>query len=119
MNRLFGRVDKGWGHEFIWATNDLYCGKLLNFDTGGSCSMHFHAKKDETWHVLSGKFLVTYIDTNDSSHHEVELNTGDIWHNRPLLPHQLHCLAAGVIVEVSTADDVTDNHRIAPGDSQR
>jgi hypothetical protein len=35
-----------------------------------------------------------------------------------LLPHQLVCLEAGVVLEVSTADSVEDNHRVAPGDSQ-
>ena len=25
--RLEGKVDKGWGYEIIWATNDKYCGK--------------------------------------------------------------------------------------------
>ena len=30
--RLEGFVEKGWGHELIWATNDKYCGKLLKFN---------------------------------------------------------------------------------------
>mgnify|MGYP000147383882 CR=1 FL=1 len=34
MTRLNGLVNKGWGSETIFATNDLYCGKLLNFNTG-------------------------------------------------------------------------------------
>ena len=32
MTQLSGFVEKGWGSEFIWATNDKYCGKLLNFN---------------------------------------------------------------------------------------
>ena len=24
--RLEGKVDKGWGYEIIWATNEKYCG---------------------------------------------------------------------------------------------
>ena len=31
-NRLSGTVEKGWGVELIWATNDLYCGKLMVFN---------------------------------------------------------------------------------------
>ena len=31
MERLEGKVDKGWGFELIWATNDLYCGKMMVF----------------------------------------------------------------------------------------
>ena len=47
--RLEGFVQKGWGHELIWATNDKYCGKLLKFNKGARFSMHFHAEKEETW----------------------------------------------------------------------
>ncbi len=118
MTKLIGKVEKGWGHEEIWASNDRYCGKMLHFDAGGKFSMHFHAEKDETWYVLSGQFTVKYIDTTDASVHYAELNPGDTWHNPPLLPHQLICEQAGVIVEVSTADSVEDNYRVAPGDSQ-
>ena len=63
MTRHEGEVEKGWGSETIFATNDLYCGKLLNFKQGAKFSMHMHKVKDETWHVLSGKFVVKIIDT--------------------------------------------------------
>ena len=117
--RLTGLVEKGWGSELIWATNDKYCGKLMNFNTGARFSMHFHAEKDETWYVLYGKFTVNYIDTNDATVHVVELNSGDTWHNKPLLPHQLVCIEAGTIIEVSTPDSVEDNYRVGKGDSQK
>ena len=26
--RHSGKVEKGWGYEIIWATNDLYGGKI-------------------------------------------------------------------------------------------
>jgi mannose-6-phosphate isomerase-like protein (cupin superfamily) len=117
--RLMGNVSKGWGSEEIWATNDLYCGKLMHFNTGAKFSMHFHCEKDESWYVLSGKFTVRYIDTADASVHEAELNAGDTGHNAPLLPHQLICVEAGTVIEVSTPDSVEDNYRVAPGDSQQ
>jgi mannose-6-phosphate isomerase-like protein (cupin superfamily) len=117
--RQFGKIEKGWGHELIWASNDKYCGKFMTFKTGAKFSMHFHSVKDETWFVLSGKFIVKYIDTNDASMHERELNPNDVWHNLPLQPHQLICLEEGTIVEVSTADSVEDNYRVFPGDSQQ
>lgn len=116
--RLSGYVKKGWGSEDIWVSNDNYCGKFLNFTTGGKFSMHFHAKKEETWYVMSGKFTVDYIDTTDASLHTVELSAGSVWHNPPLLPHRLTCIEQGCIVEVSTPDSVEDNYRIAKGDSQ-
>ena len=117
--RLEGFVPKGWGFENIWATNDRYCGKLLKFNTGAKFSMHFHAEKEETWYVLSGRFVVRWIDTVDASIHEQDLEEGAVWHNKPLLPHQLVCLEEGVIIEVSTPDSVEDNYRVGKGDSQR
>ncbi len=47
--RHSGKVDKGWGNELIWATNDLYCGKIMVFEKAGSkMSMHFHKEKDDS-----------------------------------------------------------------------
>ena len=116
--RLNGFVEKGWGHEFIFATNEKYCGKLLKFNKGAKFSMHFHCEKDESWFVLNGKFLVRYIDTKDATEKVVELQENDVWRNTPLLPHQVICLEEGTIIEVSTPDSVEDNYRIAKGDSQ-
>lgn len=120
MTRLDGYVKKGWGYEFIWATNDKYCGKILHFSKAGSkFSMHFHKDKDETWYVNAGKFKLRFIDTNTAELHEEILEQGDVWRNPPMLPHQLESLEDdSIIVEVSTADSVEDNYRIAAGDSQ-
>lgn len=117
--RLKGLIEKGWGHELIWCSNDSYCGKLMKFNTGSKFSMHFHAEKDETWFILEGKFLVRYIDTGNADIFEKELNQGDTWHNPPLLPHQVVCLEAGIIIEVSTPDSVEDNYRVQKGDNQK
>lgn len=117
--RLEGYVEKGWGHEFIFATNDLYCGKVLKFNKDAKFSMHFHKEKDETWFVLNGQFKVIWIDTVDASEHEVILNPNDVWRNKPLFPHQVICLEEGVIIEVSTPDSVEDNYRVRKGDSQK
>lgn len=117
--RLEGFVEKGWGSELIWATNDKYCGKLLKFNKGARFSMHFHAEKDETWYVLSGKFEVKYIMTKDASERSEILEEGSVWRNEPLEPHQVICIEEGVIIEVSTPDSVEDNFRIGKGDSQK
>lgn len=116
--RLEGVVEKGWGSELIWVTNDKYCGKFLNFKTDAKFSMHFHKEKEETWFVLSGKFLVVWIDTKNATEHVEELNEGDTWHNPPLVPHRVICLEEGTLLEVSTPDSVEDNYRVAKGDSQ-
>jgi mannose-6-phosphate isomerase-like protein (cupin superfamily) len=119
MTKLNGLVPKGWGSEFIFATNDKYCGKFLNFETGAKFSMHFHAVKDETWYVQSGKFIVQYIDTTNAEVKDKYLEVGDTWHNPPLLPHRLICVEEGSIIEVSTPDSVEDNYRVMAGDSQK
>jgi len=119
MTQLEGFVEKGWGHELIWATNDKYCGKLLKFNKGAKFSMHFHREKDETWYVLDGVFDLLTVDTKDATVQKTRLNPGDIWHNPPLLPHQIICVQEGTVIEVSTPDSVEDNYRIAKGDSQK
>jgi mannose-6-phosphate isomerase-like protein (cupin superfamily) len=117
--RLEGFVEKGWGHELIWATNEKYCGKLLKFNKDAKFSMHFHAEKDETWFVLNGKFEVRFINTQNANVGVVTLNAGDVWRNKPLCPHQVICLEEGTIIEVSTPDSVEDNYRVGKGDSQK
>ena len=119
MTRLEGEIEKGWGSETIFATNELYCGKLLNFNTGAKFSMHLHKDKDETWYVLSGKFTVKFIDTKTAEVQTQDLAVGDVWRNLPMEPHQLICIERGTIIEVSTPDSVEDNYRVAPGDSQQ
>ena len=117
--RLNGKVEKGWGSEYIFATNDKYCGKFLHFNKGAKFSMHFHKEKDETWYVLNGKFEVRFIDTNTAEVFSNFLKEDQTWHNKPLLPHQLICIEEGTIIEVSTPDSVEDNYRLFPGDSQK
>jgi mannose-6-phosphate isomerase-like protein (cupin superfamily) len=119
--RLQGKVDKGWGYEIIWASNDKYCGKIMVFERAGAkFSMHFHKEKEETWFVNAGKFKLTWCDTKTATYQEVLLEEGATWHNPPLQPHQLEALVPNsMIFEVSTADSVEDNYRIIPGDSQR
>ena len=118
--QLKGRVNKAWGHELIFESNDLYCGKLLCFDKpGAKCSMHFHLTKDECWHVIAGTFIVRWIEPSHATLCSKVLETGDTWRNQPGLPHQLEAVQANsVIVEVSTPDSMSDNYRVMPGDSQ-
>jgi len=117
--RHTGKVPKGWGHEEIWVTNDKYCSKFMHFNKGAKFSMHFHREKEETWYVMSGEFLVLWINTDNAEMDRKILRAGDTWHNEPLKPHQLYCEKEGTILEVSTPDSVEDNYRVMPGDSQK
>lgn len=118
--RLTGKVDKGWGYEIIWATNDLYAGKILVFERkGAKMSMHYHKEKDETWFINAGSFKLIYCDTKTATYAEKILKEGEVWRNPPMLPHQLIALEDNsMLFEVSTPDSVEDNYRIIPGDSQ-
>ncbi len=109
---------KGWGREVIFADNELYAGKLLEFGKGNKFSMHFHKTKDETWYVMEGEFLLSWICFDDATQHSRTLKKGEVLRLQPLYPHQLECLSEGKIIEVSTPDNPEDNYRIAPGDSQ-
>ena len=112
-------VEKCWGREEIWADEPEYCGKNMVFEAGKRFSMHFHRTKDETWLVQSGEFNLIWINTKTATQHLQRLRPGDTWRNAPLVPHQLVCVEAGTVVEVSTHDDPEDNYRVKPGDSQR
>lgn len=113
-------VEKGWGHENIFVSNDDYCGKLLVFEKDKEFSMHFHVDKKETWYVLEGFFQLSIIDTKNATVVTRNLNVGDVWTNERLLPHRLRCVGGkGTIIEVSTKDTVEDNYRVFPGDSQK
>ena len=117
--RLEGKVEKGWGYENIFVTNDEYCGKILHFTGGSKSSMHYHLNKKETWHCLSGSFVIKLINTNDASLKEKLFTPGDTWTNHRGVPHQVECLEEGDILEVSTPDDSVDNYRVLRGDSQK
>lgn len=117
--RHSGLVEKGWGSELIWVTNEKYCSKFLNFEKGAKFSMHFHREKTETWYVLSGKFEIETIDTKNAQTRSKILAEGGIHHNDPLVPHRIICLEKGTIIEVSTPDSIEDNYRVMPGDSQK
>lgn len=113
------KVEKGWGHELIFANEPLYCGKILHFENGGTTSMHFHDKKVETFYVLSGKFYITTINTHDATSNTIHLIPGDKMDIPRLFPHQIKSVEEGDIIEVSTHDDANDSYRIVEGSSQR
>lgn len=111
-------VPKGWGCEIVFVNNDKYCGKILRFNAGAKFSMHYHLIKKETWYVASGKFVFKYINTHTADIHELELNVGDTVTNEVGAPHQIICIDAGDIFEVSTTHYDSDSYRVMKGDSQ-
>ena len=106
---------KGWGYE-LWIHNcPEYCGKLLFFDKGKKCSLHFHKKKLETFYLQSGKMLLTYGNSlNDMQ--ERLLTPGDSFEIPRGLIHQMFALEDSELFEFSTQHFDEDSHRIEKGD---
>jgi mannose-6-phosphate isomerase-like protein (cupin superfamily) len=107
-----GIVEKRWGGEYVFADNELYCGKVVYIHKGGEFSMHFHKAKDKTWLLVEGSCEVRYIDTQDGSNHTALLSEGDIWRSFPLEPHQLIALEDSVLFEVGTPEKTQDHYII-------
>ena len=112
-------VPKGWGEELIIENNDMYCGKVLVFNSGCKFSMHYHMIKDETWYVEEGEFIYRWLDTETAELHETILRKDDVVRQRPGQPHQLEAITDGRIFEVSTHHENSDSYRIIKGDTQQ
>lgn len=116
-----GRVHpKGWGYELWIENNKNYCGKLLVFNPGKSCSMHFHAVKEETMYLQSGHLQILLIDPQTGKQYTEELNPGD----SIFIPrNQMHQILApptntgpSELFEFSTTHDDKDSYRVWKGD---
>lgn len=116
-----GKIDKGWGYEIVWASNDKYCGKLLVFErTGAKTSLVFHKNKSKSWFVNAGKVKVSYIDVGTGELKEAILVEGQTADFAELSPHQVEALEPDtVIFEVGTPDMIEDRFRLFPGDTQK
>lgn len=109
---------KGWGFEYWIVNNDLYCGKMLYFNSGSKCSWHYHKIKDETFFVQSGIFLI-YTSWEDDLYSAVGriLRPGDSLHIPPGLRHQIRAINEDAILyEFSTQHIEEDSYRIIKGD---
>jgi|TARA_R110000772_G_scaffold46106_4_gene105350 quercetin dioxygenase-like cupin family protein len=110
---------KGWGKEVWIANNELYCGKILEFNKGAEFSMHYHIKKEETWAVTKGKLLLKYYDLTNAEEKRMTLEVGDTVHLKPCIPHKLIAIEESSVFEVSTQHFEEDSYRVRKGDSQK
>jgi mannose-6-phosphate isomerase-like protein (cupin superfamily) len=101
-------VQKPWGHEVIWASNDLYVGKILHIKAGESLSLQYHNIKDETIHVLRGEMIYRVADAVGQPLREVRLTEGESYRNQPGHVHQMEAVTDTDLLEASTPhlDDV-------------
>ncbi len=100
-------VDKPWGGELWFAHTDRYAGKLLHVRAGERLSVQYHAAKDESSLLLSGRLRLRRGPSAESLV-ETELEPGGVWRNEPGQVHSVEALEDSAIVEVSTPelDDV-------------
>jgi len=101
MEGLPREVSKPWGSELWFAHTDRYAGKILRVRAGCRLSVQFHAEKDETSYVLSGRVIVSQGDSAETMSAR-ELGPGDSWRNLPRVVHTLEAVEDAEIIEVST-----------------
>jgi quercetin dioxygenase-like cupin family protein len=102
------RVPKPWGHETIWASNDLYAGKILHITAGHALSKQYHNVKDETVYLLSGE-LKYYAQVEGSDRVEdVGLRPGEAFRVTPGTIHYMEAVTDCDVLEASTPhlDDI-------------
>ena len=125
-------VPKTWGYEKVIVNGDMYCGKILHFVKGHSCSMHYHKKKTETFYISYGEILVHHMfDPNIMRGHLANgedhmfsqcqqhiLKAGDCFHIPPGLVHKMTAQTDAEIIEFSTTDFQDDSYRLIQGQLQ-
>jgi mannose-6-phosphate isomerase len=101
------RVDKPWGYELLYATTELYCGKVIFIRSGEQLSLQFHKVKDETIFVQSGRLELEIGEPGKPVDTEV-VGPGRAFRLRPGTVHRMRALEDATILEVSTPqiDDV-------------
>ncbi|MGO1119045.1 cupin domain-containing protein [Rhodovibrionaceae bacterium A322] len=119
------RVPKGWGYELWIVNSDLYCGKLLHFDAGKRCALHWHENKDETFFVNAGKILVHHCDSPEAYEQLGQeggamkatlVEAGNSYYVPPRKVHLIEALEDADVFEFSTFHEDEDSYFIHPGD---
>jgi len=117
--RLFGNkmlyIDKPWGHEEIWASNEIYTAKRIYIEEGLRTSRHYHEKKIKSFWVIIGSVLIeTGPDHDGDTIRKVILETGDSYHIPAGFVHRV-CATVDEeveLIEVSNTEDPNDIIRL-------
>jgi quercetin dioxygenase-like cupin family protein len=101
-------VPKPWGHETIWAANDLYVGKILHIKAGQALSVQYHNLKDETIYLLRGEMRYRVQLEGSDELCELRLVEGEAFRNMPGTVHCMEAVTDCDVLEASTPhlDDV-------------
>ena len=112
-------IKKGWGYELHIINNDMYCGKILHYNSGSEMSMHYHINKIETWYISKGRVMITGINPDSADLYTIEAKVGDVIHINRGVVHKVCAVEESEIFEISTPDDINDNYRVGKGNSQK
>ena len=101
-------VPKPWGHETIWAANELYAGKILHIKAGQKLSVQYHVQKDETVYLLAGELKYCVQLNGSESPRDMELKVGQAFRITPGTIHYMEAVTDCDVLEASTPhlDDV-------------
>ncbi len=92
-----------YGLSMITVVNRDYCKKLLIMLPGQFHPTQFHKKKEETFHVLYGKFIVFL---NGKKH---IYEPGDVITVMPSVKHSFTTVNSGILEEISSTHFVNDS----------
>lgn len=110
-------VKKGWGSELWLVNGEQYCGKILHFDKGKKCSLHYHKIKTETFYLHRGRLILRVMASPESSViEEFQLVAGQCMDLQPGLVHQMEALEESELFEFSTEHFEEDSYRLIKGD---
>jgi quercetin dioxygenase-like cupin family protein len=104
-------VPKTWGFEIWVSNNENYCGKILVFEKGKYCSLHFHKLKTETFFCIFGKLQIFLRNNLTKEEKEFIMLPGDSVHIYPGLEHQMMALEDSQLMEISTTHFDSDSYR--------
>ena len=115
-----GKIDKDWGYEIVWASNQFYCGKILVFEKAGSkTTVVIHKNRKKSWFINSGRFQILFTDVKTGESTATILDEGKTVDIGEMSPHSVEALAPNsMIFEAGTPDDLQDQFRLTPDDTQ-
>jgi quercetin dioxygenase-like cupin family protein len=100
------KIDKPWGHEWIWAKTSRYVGKILTIHRSHRLSYQYHNQKEETIYLMKGEMDLEYEESGVRK--TLRLKEGQNFHIPPKMKHRMIAITDCQVVEVSTPelDDV-------------
>lgn len=116
-------TQKGWGKEFkVYSKSDEILNidffdtvKVLYFEKGKKCSLHYHSSKFEIFVMLIGALDVNLV--YDACSYSFVLREGENFVVPQNLIHQMTGLNdVNILLELSTKDRAEDSYRIQRGD---